>query len=86
MIRLPGRRRGRNDSIKQTAICASYHAAATEIQITFGPNGFLDYLLYDAYSNHATASDSEAVALASRMGTRSTFRLGMIHLAADSGH
>jgi hypothetical protein len=41
--------------------CTSYHAAATEIQITLHPNEFHRLspgVLYKAYSDHVTASES----------------------------
>jgi hypothetical protein len=38
-----------------------HSAAATEIQITFGPIDSLDYLLYDAYSDPITASETFSI-------------------------
>jgi hypothetical protein len=71
----------RADSNKQSAV----GAAATEIQTTFGQNGFLHLsppiLLYDAL----TVSESFSK-LALQMGTLGFHTTIRIHLATDSEH
>jgi hypothetical protein len=50
----------RKDSNKQTILhsVVQQPVPATKIQINFGQNTFLTYILYHAYSDHITASES----------------------------